>query len=65
MHCTMVRNSLKYVSYKDCKELAGDLKRIYSSITLDEAERELVIFSDKWDSQYASISRMWGKAGKT
>ncbi len=55
----MVRNSLKYVSYKDCKELAGDLKRIYSSITLDEAERGLVIFSDKWASQYASISKMW------
>ena len=55
----MVRNSLKYVSYKDRKELAGDLKRIYSSITLDEAERELQDFSEKWDSQYSSISRMW------
>ncbi len=54
----MVRNSLKYVSYKDSKELAGDLKRIYSSITLDEAEKELQDFSVKWDSQYASISKM-------
>lgn len=57
----MVRNSLKYVSYKDRKEIAGDLKRIYSSITLDEAERELQDFSEKWDSQYASISKMWAK----
>ena len=55
----MVRNSLKYVSYKDRKEMAGDLKRIYSSITTQEAERELVNFSEKWDSQYASISKMW------
>lgn len=55
----MVRNSLKYVSYKDRKEIAGDLKRIYSSISLDEAERELQDFSQKWDTRYASISKMW------
>jgi putative transposase len=55
----MVRNSLKYVSYKDRKEVAIDLKKIYSSITLDEAERELLNFSEKWDSRYASISKMW------
>jgi putative transposase len=55
----MVRNSLKYVSYKDRKEVAGDLKKIYSSITLDEAERELLQFAEKWDSRYASISKMW------
>ena len=55
----MVRNSLKYVSYKDRKEAAADLKKIYSSITEEEAKRELEIFSEKWDSRYASISRMW------
>jgi len=55
----MMRNSLKYVSYKDRKEIAGDLKRIYSSISLDEAERELKDFSQKWDARYASISKMW------
>lgn len=55
----MVRNSLKYVSYKHRKEAAKDLKAIYSSITLDEAERELNNFAEKWDSQYGSISAMW------
>ena len=55
----MVRNSLKYVSYKDRKELAGDLRQIYSSVTLDEAEKELSRFEDKWDSRYASISKIW------
>jgi putative transposase len=55
----MVRNSLKYVSYKHRKEAAKDLKAIYSSITLDEAERELEMFSEKWDNQYGSISQMW------
>lgn len=55
----MVRNSLKYVSYKDRKELAADLKQIYSSVTLEEAEQELTSFEDKWDSRYASISKIW------
>lgn len=55
----MVRNSLKYVSYKDRKNVAHDLKLIYSSITCDEAERELSKFEDKWDKQYGAISRSW------
>lgn len=55
----MVRNSLKYVSYKDRKEAAADLKKIYTSVTEDEARRELGAFAEKWDSKYASISRMW------
>jgi putative transposase len=40
----MMRNSLKYVSYKDRKEVAGDLKRIYSSISAEEAGFELEAF---------------------
>ena len=55
----MVRNSLKYVSYKDRKEVATDLKQIYSSVTLSEAEHELAAFEGKWDSRYASISKIW------
>ncbi len=55
----MVRNSLKYVSYKDRKEAARDLKKIYSSITEEEARNELDAFSVKWNKQYASISKMW------
>lgn len=55
----MVRNSLKYVSYKHRKEAAADLKAIYSSINLQEAERELMAFAEKWDGQYGSISKMW------
>ncbi len=59
--CTvhMVRNSLKYVSYKDRKEVARDLKRIYASLTVEEAETELAAFSEKWDAKYGSISKMW------
>jgi len=55
----MVRNSLKYVSFKDRKEVAADLKRIYRSVTVEEAEKEQSAFSDKWDGKYASISKIW------
>lgn len=57
----MVRNSLKYVSYKDRKACAQDLKRIYQSVTAEQALEELEAFSDKWDSKYAAISRMWNQ----
>ncbi len=55
----MVRNSLKYVSYKDRKVVAADLKRIYQSITAKEAEIELKTFAKKWDSKYPSIAKSW------
>lgn len=57
----MVRNSLKYVSYKDRKALAADLKQIYTSISAEEAERELEAFAAKWDGKYGAISVQWRK----
>ena len=55
----MVRNSLKYVSYKDYKAVTADLKNIYKSITAEEASMELDRFADKWDNKYPTISRPW------
>ncbi len=55
----MVRNSLKYVGYKERKEVAGDLKRIYQSVTEDEALFELEQLEVKWDKEFPSISRSW------
>lgn len=55
----MVRNSLKYVSFKDRKSVAADLKRIYQSITAEEATLELKSFAEKWDSRYPSIAKSW------
>jgi transposase-like protein len=55
----LMRNSLKYVSYKDRKAVSADLKRIYTSITADEGERELSSFSAKWGSRYGAISGQW------
>lgn len=55
----MVRNSLRYVSFKDRKAVAADLRLIYQSITADEALRQVDEFAAKWDSRYSSISKMW------
>ncbi len=55
----LVRQSLRYVSWKERKRLAADLKQIYGALTLDEAETALTAFAEKWDSQYPTISQIW------
>jgi len=55
----MVRNSLKFVSWKDRKAVAKDLKTIYQSITVEEAEQALSDFEEKWDDQFPSIAKSW------
>lgn len=55
----MVRNSLGYVSYKDRKAVAADLRLIYTASTESEAEQHLVAFAQKWDKQYPTISKSW------
>jgi len=55
----MVRNSTKYVSWKDRKALCADLKTIYSSKTLEAAELALQTFGQKWDGKYPTVSQLW------
>jgi len=55
----MVRNSLNFVSWKLQKEVATDLKGVYSAATVEEAEHMLSAFELKWDKQYQSISQSW------
>ena len=55
----MVRNSLKFVPWKDYKAITADLKRIYQSITEEEALMALDQFEQRWDSKYPNISRSW------
>lgn len=55
----MVRNSLRYVSWKDYKAVTRDLKRIYQSATEADAARELEAFAERWDGQYPQISKSW------
>ena len=55
----MMRNSLKYVPFKDRKAVANDLKLIYQSDTEEIALSNLEVFSQKWDSKYPVISKSW------
>jgi putative transposase len=54
-----IRNSLKFVSYKDRKELVADLKPIYQAPTEDGAQIALDAFDSKWSSQYPQIAKSW------
>jgi putative transposase len=55
----MVRNSVRYVPWKDYKAVTSDLKKIYQSATEDEALQALEQLSERWDSKYPQISRSW------
>ena len=55
----MIRHSLKYVGWKQRKEVAEDLKTIYTAATEAEAEMRLAEFAAKWDKKFPMISRSW------
>ena len=55
----MVRHSLNYVSWKQRKEVAADLKTIYSASTIEEAEFNLEQFENKWNASHAAIGKSW------
>jgi len=55
----MVRHSLNYVSWKQRKAVAEDLKAIYSAPTIEQAEIAMDEFSVKWDDTHPTISRSW------
>ncbi len=55
----MVRNSLKYVSWKDYKAVTADLKKVYQSSTEDQALSELDRFAQLWGGLYPQISKSW------
>ena len=54
-----LRNSSKYVSYKDLKELMADLKEVYAAPDEGSATAALERFSDRWDKKYPKISQSW------
>jgi putative transposase len=55
----MVRNSLRFVPWKDYKAVTADLKRIYQAMTEEEARLELDDFANKWDDKYPQIAKSW------
>ncbi len=54
-----IRNSTKYVSWKDLKPLTTDMKSIYQAVDRDAAEAALEAFAEKWDAKYPQISSSW------
>ena len=54
-----VRNSMKYVDEKDRKKVASDLRKIYTSVSIQEAQASLESFGVKWGDKYAYIVEQW------
>ena len=54
-----IRSSTRYVSYKDIKQVVADLKKIYTAVTLDEAEEQLLAFGERWRGRYPSCVKSW------
>lgn len=55
----LVRHSLSYVSHRDRKAVATDLKAIYQAATLVEAEQEFDRFEETWAESYPVIAKSW------
>ncbi len=55
----MVRNSMRFVPWKDYKAVTTDLKQIYQSVTEEEALKSLDQFAERWDEKYPQISKSW------
>lgn len=58
----LVRNSLKYVGWKDRKAVARDLRAVYSAPTAEAAELALESFAEKWDARFPTIAKQWRSA---
>ena len=56
-----IRNSLKYVSYKERKELVMDLKKVYQALTIEEADLAFENFKERWGKRHPIIIRSWEK----
>lgn len=54
-----VRNSVRYVSYKDLKKVTADLKPIYQAASEDLGREQLQVFSEKWGTKYPLIAKSW------
>lgn len=54
-----IRNSARYVSYKDLKALVADLKAVYAAVDEPSALEALEVFAQRWDKKYPKISASW------
>jgi transposase-like protein len=54
-----IRNSTKFVSYKDIKALMADLKKVYAAVDEQTALYELDAFDEKWSGKYPKVAQSW------
>lgn len=54
-----IRNSIKYVSWKNQREILRDMKLIYKAQNLDTAEAQLELFEQKWGELYPAMLKSW------
>lgn len=54
-----IRNTTRFVSYKDIKALMADLKRVYAAANEETALYELEAFGEKWNAKYPKIAQSW------
>ena len=54
-----IRNSLRYVTHEDSKQVMKDLKAIYQASSLEQAEENLLILEEKWKVKYPILVRSW------
>ena len=55
----MIRNSTKFVSYKDLRAVCRDLKEVYSAINAETGHEALEEFGKKWNDKYPMIQASW------
>lgn len=55
----LVRDSLRFVSWKERRTVARDLRVIYQAPTVEAAESALTAFEERWDERFPMISRKW------
>lgn len=63
-HCVvhMIRNSTKFVSYKDLKAVCRDLKEVYSAVNAESGHEALEEFGKKWNGKYPMIQASWERS---
>ena len=54
-----IRNSLRYVTHEDSKQVIKNLKAIYQAVSLEQAEENLLILEEKWKAKYPILVRSW------
>ena len=55
----MIRNSVKFVNYKDLKMFTNDLKKIYTSVDEEKGYEQLQEVKNKWTDKYSSAFKTW------